>query len=149
MQASGLNSSVDSSSDKVTTEKIWYVLLRRYTNMLQESCATFYIFEMSRNTKKGNLILQILSLVQPNQLIFHSCKTWILNYLIIGQKRVSQSLLWHQYYQKRHISPKAHTLMVFIITLPTNMGKVAYWAVLAWYYIQLSYPDLSCHEVYW
>lgn len=38
---------------------------------------------------KGNLILQILSLVQLNQLMFHSCKTWILNSLIIGWKIVN------------------------------------------------------------
>lgn len=68
--------------------------------MLQESCAISYMLEMLGSTMKENLIHQILSLVQLNQLLFHSCKIWVLNYLIIGWKLSD----WQQYYQKKHTS---------------------------------------------
>lgn len=64
--------------------------------MLQESCAVSYISEMSTSTMKENLTLQILSLVQLNQLTFHSiifnvCKT--LNSLRMRLKSASHSFL--------------------------------------------------------
>lgn len=82
--------------------------------MLQESCAISYMLEMLGSTMKENLIHQILSLVQLNQLLFHSCKIWVLNYLIIGWK-LSDSPCSGTSIIKRSIL--LYTLMIFIIAL--------------------------------
>lgn len=117
LQARGLYSCVASSSDKVTAEKS--------SNMLQESHTLCYIYEMSRSTQREPYFSD--PVFGTTKSIFHSSKTQILNSLTNWMES-SDSACSGTSTVKRGTSLYA---LIFIITQPTNMGKVAQRAILA------------------